>query len=105
MVYQETFLDGLHASTSTIYSGMLNSRDPVQASTRKTRNRKWLVIETTTNLEPKWLKSQTVSQFLVLLFSFPKRPSTGIPTLFQKECIKELERKEVSGFSETLKGK
>ena len=40
MVYQETFLDGLHASTSTTYSGMLNSRDfsvtghfPVRAST------------------------------------------------------------------------
>ena len=43
MVYQETFLDGLHASTSTTYSGMLNSRDfsvtgsiPVQASTGET---------------------------------------------------------------------
>ena len=42
MVYQETFLDGLHASTSTTYSGMLNSRNfsvagnfPVQASTAK----------------------------------------------------------------------
>ena len=42
MVFQETFLDGLHASTSTTYSGMLNSRDfsvtgniPVQASTEK----------------------------------------------------------------------
>ena len=50
MIYQETFLDGLHASTSTTYSGMLNSRDfsvtwniPMQART---------------NLEPKWLKSQ-----------------------------------------------
>ena len=42
MVYQESFLDGLHASTSTTYSGMINSRDfsvtgniPVQASTKK----------------------------------------------------------------------
>ena len=40
MVYQETFLDGLHASASITFSGMLNSRDfsvmgniPVQAST------------------------------------------------------------------------
>ena len=42
MVYQETFLDGLHASPSTTCSGMLTSRDfsvtgniPVQASTGK----------------------------------------------------------------------
>ena len=42
MVYQETFLDGLLAGTSTTFSGMLNSRDfsvtgsiPVQASTEK----------------------------------------------------------------------
>ena len=42
MVYQETFLDGLHASASTTCSGMLNSRDfsvtgniPVQASVGK----------------------------------------------------------------------
>ena len=40
MVYRETFFDGLHASTSTTFSGMLNSKDfsiagniPVQAST------------------------------------------------------------------------
>ena len=38
MVYQETFLDGLHANTTTSYSRMLDSRDisvtgniPVQA--------------------------------------------------------------------------
>ena len=42
MVFQETFLDGLHASTSTSYSRMLNSRDfsftgniPVEASNGK----------------------------------------------------------------------
>ena len=42
MVYQETFLDGPHANTSTSYSRMLNSKDfsatgniPVQASNGK----------------------------------------------------------------------
>ena len=42
MVYQETFLDGLHERTSATCSGMFNSRDfsvteniPVQASTEK----------------------------------------------------------------------
>ena len=42
MENQETFMDDLHASASTTYSGMLNSRDfsvtgniPVQASTVK----------------------------------------------------------------------
>ena len=64
IVFQETFLNGLTASTSTTYSGMLNSRDfsvtvniPVQASTGKPVTES--VIESTNNLEPKWIKSQT----------------------------------------------
>ena len=96
MIYQETFLDGLHASTSTTFSGMLNSRDfsvtcniPMQASTGKP------VTESgDRDHNQSWAKMAKITKSL-------KRPSTGILTLFQQECIQRI--KEPRSFSETLK--
>ena len=89
---QETFLDGLHANTSTSYSGMLDSRDfsvtgniPVQASKGKP------VPESGDRDHNQSLSQngKNPKQFSIFTsnFWFLKRPSTGILTLFQKECI------------------
>ena len=91
MVYQETFLDGLHARTWTTYSEMLNSRDfsvtgkiPLQASTGKP------VTESGDRDHNKsGAKIDKIPNSFAIFnsnFQFPKRPSTGILTLFQKEC-------------------
>ena len=89
MVYQETFLDGLHASASTTHSGMLNSRDfsvtgniPVQASTEKP-----VTASGDRDHNQSWAKTPNSFSIVSSNFWFLKRPSTGIPTLFQKECI------------------
>ena len=70
----------------------------------RTRNRKWWSRPQPIFM-PTWLKSQTVSQFSILIFEFLKRPSTGILTFFQQGVfLKYLKSQDVSGFSETLKG-
>ena len=50
-----------------------------------------VVVEPTTNLKPKWLKSPNIFAIFSSNFWFLKRPSTGILTLFLKECILRIE--------------
>ena len=78
---RKRFLDGVHASTSTTYSGMLNSMQastgkPVTESGDRDHNQSWAKMAKIPNSFSNFSSN----------FWFPKRPSTGILTLFQKEC-------------------
>ena len=110
MENQETFWDGLHASISTTFSGMLNSRDisvtgniPVQASTGKhvtqsgdrDHNQSWA----------KMAKIPNIFSISVLIFDSWRDHRLEFQRSSRRSVFKELKSQEVSGFSETLKGK